>query len=60
MRGLCLIENLLYYARISCGDETYKSKLYKEICETTFKKRYADHKKPFNAEKNKNSTKLST
>ena len=34
--------------------------MYKGICETTFKKRYANHKKPFNVEKNKNDTKLST
>ena len=34
--------------------------LYKGICETTFKKRYANHKKSFNVEKNKNDTKLST
>ena len=32
-------------------------KLYKGICETTFRKRYANHKK---SEKNKNDTKLST
>ena len=43
MRGACLIENVLYYARISCDDETYKPKLYEEICETTFKKRYGNH-----------------
>ena len=60
MRGACLTENVLYYARISCDDETYKPKLYKGICETTFKKRYANHKKSFNSEKNKNDTKLST
>ena len=60
MRGACLTENVLYYARISCDDETCKPKLYKGICETTFKKRYANHKKSFNAEKNKNDTKLST
>ena len=59
MRGACLNENILYYARISCDDETYKRKLYKGICETTFKKRYANHKKSF-VEKNKNDTKLST
>ena len=34
--------------------------MYKGICETTFKKRYANHRKSFNAEKNKNDTKLST
>ena len=37
MRGSCLTENVLYNARISCDDETYKPKLYKEIKETTFR-----------------------
>ena len=60
MRGACLNENILYYARISCDDETYERKLHKGICETTFKKRYANHKKSFTMEKNKNGTKLST
>ena len=60
IRGACLSENILFYARISCDDETYKPKLYKGICETTFKKRNANHKKSFNVEKNKNNTKLST
>ena len=60
MRRACLTENVLHYARISCDDEKYKSKLYKEICETTVKKRYANHKKSFNAEMNKKDTKLST
>ena len=60
MRGACLSENILFYARTNCDDETYKPKLYKGICETTFKKRYANHKKSFNVEKNKNNTKLST
>ena len=50
--GKCFI--LLYHARISCDDETYKPKLCKGICETAFKKRYANHK---NVEKNKNDTK---
>ena len=36
-RGACLTENILYYARISCEDETDKPKLYKGIRETTFK-----------------------
>ena len=60
MRGACLTGNVLYYAGISCDDETHKPKLYKGIWETTFKKRYANHKKSFNGEKNKNDTKLST
>ena len=59
MRGACLTENVLYYARISFDDETCKPKLYEGICKTTFKKRYTNHKKSFNAEKNKD-TKLST
>ena len=52
----CLTENILYYARINCEDETYKPKLYKGIYETTFKKCYGNHKKSFNVEKNKNDT----
>ena len=35
-RGACLTENTLYYARVSCDDETYKAKFYKRICGTTF------------------------
>ena len=60
MRGVSLTENVVYYARISCDDETYKPKLYKGICETAFRKRYDNHEKSFDAEKNKNDTKLST
>ena len=32
IRGACLIENVLYYAKLSCDDK------YKETCQTTFKK----------------------
>ena len=39
MRGACLTENVLHYARISCDDETYEPKLYQGICKTTFKRR---------------------
>ena len=61
MRGDCLVENvLLYYAKISCHNEKYKPKLYKEICETAFKKRYANRNVYLNAAKSKNNTKLST
>ena len=60
MRGAYLNENVLYYARIACDGETYKPTLYKGICETAFKKCYANHKKSFNAAKDKNDTKLST
>ena len=60
MKAPCLTENILYYARTSCDHEAYKPKLYKGIGETTFKERYANYKKSFNAETNKNDTKLST
>ena len=33
-------------------------KRYKGICDTTFKKRYANHKKPLNLIKSKNDTTL--
>ena len=51
MRGACLSENDFYYAKISYDDEKYKPKLRKGICQTIFKRRYANHKKSFNAEK---------
>ena len=51
MRRACLTENVLNYARISRDGETQKPKLYKGICETAFKKRYSNHQKPFNVEK---------
>ena len=60
VRGACRTENILCHPRISCDDQTCKPKLYKGISETTFKKRYPNHKKYFNVEKNKNDTKLST
>ena len=60
MNGACLKESLVYYATISCNDKNYKPKLYKGSCETSFKKRYSNHKKSFNVPFYKNDTKLST
>ena len=59
MRGACLTENVLYYARISCDDEKYKPKLCKGIIETTFKKSYPNYKKSFDVKKREKDTKLS-
>ena len=59
MNDLYLTESLLYYATITCDKENY-TKLYKGICETTFKRRYANHNKSFNIPAYKNDTKLST
>ena len=39
MNGLCLTESV--YATITCDKKNY-TKLYKGICDTTFKKRYAN------------------
>ena len=44
MNGACLKESLVYYATISCNDKNYQPKLYKGSCETSFKKRYSNHK----------------
>ena len=59
LNGLCLKSSILYQATIKCSDSKYKQKRYKEICETTFKKRYANHKKSFNLIKSKNDINLS-
>ena len=59
MNGLCLTSSILYQATIKCSDNKYKQKRYKGICETTFKKRYTNHKKSFNLIKSKNDTTLS-
>ena len=45
MNGACLKESLVYYVIISCNDKNYQPKLYKGSCETSFKKRYSNHKK---------------
>ena len=60
MNGACLKESLNYYATISCNDKNYKPKLYKESWDTSFKKRYSNHKKSFNIPLYKHDTKLST
>ena len=44
LNGLCLMTSTLYQATIKCNNSIYKQKRYKEICETTFTKRYASHK----------------
>ena len=60
MNGLCLTSSILYQTTIKCSDSKYKQKTRdKGICETTFKKRYANHKKSFNLINSKNDTTLS-
>ena len=52
MSSDCLKESLVFYATISCE--------YKGSCETSFKKRYTNHKKSFNVRLYNHDTKLST
>ena len=58
MNGLCLTSSILYQLTIKCNDSKYQQKRYKGICEMTFKKRYANHKKSFNLMKSINDTTL--
>ena len=60
MNGACLKESLVYYATINCNDKNYQPKLYKGSCETSFKKRYSNHKKSSKVPLYKHNTKLST
>ena len=59
INGLCLASSILYQATIKCSDNKYKPKRHKGVCETTFKKRYVNHKKSFNFIRSKNDTSLS-
>ena len=59
MNGLCLTSSISNQGTIKCNDSKCKQKRHKGICETTFKKRYANHKKSFNLIKSKNDTTLS-
>jgi len=59
MNNNCLASNIIYQASITSNLENYTEKVYIGLCATTFKKRYANHKKSFNTEKYKNSTALS-
>ena len=53
------MSSILYQASIKCSGSKCKRKRYKGICEATFKKRYANHKKSFRLINSKNDTTLS-
>ena len=55
----CLSNNILYQANITPIGENSETKVYYGICETTFKLRYANHKKSFNHRNRKSDTELS-
>ena len=43
MTGNCFTENILYYGKISFTFKKYKPKLWRVICEATFRRCYANH-----------------
>ena len=55
----CQAENIVYEASITCNEQTYGENIYIAIAETTFKKRYSNHKRSFNLATYKNDTELS-
>ena len=59
MDGQCQTTNAIYEATITTDDDNYQPKIYIGLAETTFKKRFANHKKSFNHEKYENETELS-
>ena len=60
LNGNCQAENIVYEATITCNEQTYGENIYIGIAETTFKKRYSNHKRrSFNLAVYKNDTELS-
>ena len=57
MQNECLSENIVYKASVKSTNT--REQTYIGISETTFKKRYANHKKSFNHDKYRNDTELS-
>ena len=59
LNGECQAENIIYQASLNSNKLNYDGKYYKGSCETTFKKRFANHKKSFNNDQHKNERELS-
>ena len=59
LNGNCQVENIVYEATITCNEQTYGKNIYIGIAETTFKKRYRNHKRSLNLAAYKNDTELS-
>ena len=55
----CKNENIVYKATITSNEQTYSESIYIGIAETTFKKRYSNHKRSFNLAGYENDTELS-
>ena len=52
-------ENIVYEATITCNEQTYGENIYIGIAETTFIKRYSNHKRSYNLAAYNNDTELS-
>ena len=59
LNGLCQTKNVIYEATVSSNDPFYKPQKYIGLSETTFKKRFANHKKSFKNNRYENDTELS-
>ena len=51
MENALYTTNTIYKATVLLDKPGYKDKIYKGLAETTFKKRFANHKKSFRYEK---------
>ena len=54
----CLSKDIIYQATINSDIQNYREKHYIGLCHTTFKMRYANHKKSFSHIKYKSNTEL--
>ena len=59
LQQTCIDNNILYQANITPVSENSETKVYYGISETTFKLRYANHKRSFNRRNHKSDTELS-
>ena len=59
LNGNCPAKNIVYEATITCKEQTDGENIYIGIAETTFKKRYSNHKRSFNLAAYKNDTEIS-
>ena len=59
LKGECKTKNIIFQASLNSNKLTYYEKYYKGSCETTFEKRFVNHRKSFNNDQCKTETKFS-
>ena len=59
LNGNCQAENIVCEATITSNEQNYSENIYIGTAETTFKKRYSNHKGSFNLAAYKNDIELS-